>query len=159
MITDIELLSFLEKDLPYTEQMVFLIKPDRKIYVACDFNDVVSNIHYSTVKLQNMEKFSQKIFAKCNFYKEKYQHKGPVTCHLFYASSDFSPSFCLHSDLDNVIIEVCSGIKHMEIAGKEIVLKENETVFIPAGTEHRALNRVPNLILSFGLEKFLIDKI
>jgi mannose-6-phosphate isomerase-like protein (cupin superfamily) len=159
MITVEEIISFLKSDLPYAEQIVFLIKQDKKIYSASSFGEVISCIHHSTVKLQSMEKYSSNIHQMCDKLRKDNDHNGPVTCHLFYANSENSPSFGLHKDTDDVVIIVCDGTKHMEINGEQVVLHQNDTVFIPAGTEHKAVNYCPNVILSFGLEKYLVDKI
>lgn len=159
MITVEEIISFLKSDLPYAEQIVLLIKQDKKIYNASSFGEVISCIHHSTVKLQSMEKYSRSIHQMCDKLRKDHDHHGPVTCHLFYANSENSPSFDRHKDADNVVIFVCDGTKHMEINGEPVVLHKNDTVFIPAGTEHRAFNYCPNVILSFGLEKYLVDKI
>jgi len=40
-----------------------------------------------------------------------------------------------------------------------IDLKPGEALFIPANTEHKALNSEDSLMISFGLEKFIVDKL
>jgi len=110
-----------------------------------------------TIKIEGMERYNSSIYNRCNEYKLKYNHRGPVTCHAFLSKKN-SPSFNLHKDPDDVIIYCCSGTKTLIIGNITKLLEEGEEIFIPANTSHKALNNHPSLTLSFGLENFLIDK-
>jgi mannose-6-phosphate isomerase-like protein (cupin superfamily) len=57
----------------------------------------------------------------------------------------------MHSDPIDVLIECLDGKKLMEVAGKEIVLEPNNTVYIQANTPHRALNYEKALTISYGI--------
>lgn len=72
------------------------------------------------------------------------------TVHVFYNQKN-GPSFDVHTDPIDVIIECVEGTKIMEVEGKEISLSKNETLFIEAGTPHRALNYEKALMLSHGI--------
>lgn len=104
-----------------------------------------------------MERYSAGIYEQCLLYKTKHNHDGAVTCHGFIAQEN-SPSFDMHTDPDDVIIYCVDGEKSLIIADKYISIKAGEEVFIPADTPHMALNEKSAFTLSFGLEKFLINK-
>ena len=72
------------------------------------------------------------------------------TAHVFYNKAN-GPSFDMHSDPIDVLIECLDGKKLMEVAGKEIVLEPNNTVYIQANTPHRALNYEKALTISYGI--------
>ena len=62
-----------------------------------------------------------------------------------------SPSFPVHTDPVDVIIEVHEGEKDIEVNGLNHNLRRYETVVIPANTPHRAMNKSEGLIFSYGL--------
>jgi mannose-6-phosphate isomerase-like protein (cupin superfamily) len=111
-----------------------------------------------TVKIQSMEKYNYKIYNKCRELAEQFIHKAPITCHAFRAYPD-SVSFGVHTDPDDVYLLVAEGIKTIEVDGKYIHLNAGDSLFIPANTPHQAHNTHSSLMLSFGLEKFMIEKI
>lgn len=104
-----------------------------------------------------MEKYSPEIFNMCNGLAKERKHYGPVTCHVFRSYAD-SVSFPMHTDPDDVVLMVMHGTKYIEMAGRKYALTPNNTLFIPANTPHQAINTHDSLMLSFGLEKFMIDK-
>lgn len=114
--------------------------------------------HGCTIKIQSMEKYNLVIYQKCQELIKKFNHNGPVTCHAFRAYPN-SVSFKIHTDPDDVYLLVTEGIKTIEINGKYIQLKTGDFVYIPANTPHQAHNTHSSLMLSFGLEKFMIEKI
>lgn len=111
-----------------------------------------------TIKIEGMERYNQKFFETCQELATKYNHSGPVTCHAFRAFAK-SDSFPIHKDPDDVLIYVVEGIKRMEIEGNIIDIKAGEHILIPANTSHRAINVKESLMLSFGLEKYMSDKV
>ena len=110
-----------------------------------------------TIKIQSMEKYNRAIYEKCQQLALEFNHDGPVTCHAFRAHPD-SASFDMHTDPDNVYLLVTEGIKTMEVNGKYIQLSKGQGLLIPANTPHQAHNTHSSLMLSFGLEKFMIEK-
>jgi len=72
------------------------------------------------------------------------------TAHIFYNKA-FGPSFDIHSDPIDVLIECLDGIKYMEVDGKEVILQPHDYIHIPANTKHRALNYKKALMVSYGI--------
>ncbi len=72
------------------------------------------------------------------------------TIHVFYNPKD-GPTFDIHTDPVDVIIECKDGIKYMEVDGKEIRLFPGDKLSIPANTPHRALNYEQALMASHGI--------
>lgn len=72
------------------------------------------------------------------------------TIHLFFNDVD-GPSFKEHTDPVDVLIECLDGIKVLEVEGATVILQPNQSVFIPAGTKHRALNNKKALMISHGI--------
>lgn len=62
-----------------------------------------------------------------------------------------SPSFAMHTDPVDVIIEVKQGCKVMEVIDQRYVIREECILSIPANTPHRALNEEEGLMFSYGL--------
>jgi quercetin dioxygenase-like cupin family protein len=61
------------------------------------------------------------------------------------------PSFNVHTDPVEVIIECLDGVKHMEVEGNKIKLNRGQSLQIPANTEHKALNYEKALMISYGI--------
>ena len=156
MISLNEVIELVHNPLSYEQKLVSVIN-DKGEQIPLSFYKELYDNPNSTVKVEGMERYNSSIYNYCNYYKLKYHHPGPVTCHAFIAKEN-SPSFNLHTDPDDVIIHCCDGIKTLLIDDSYKVLKEGDYVFIPANTPHKALNEHSSLILSFGLEKFLVDK-
>jgi mannose-6-phosphate isomerase-like protein (cupin superfamily) len=72
------------------------------------------------------------------------------TIHAFRYWKD-SPSFPVHTDPVDVILEVHEGEKFIEVNGEMHNIIKGETISIPANTPHRALNEKQGLMLSYGL--------
>lgn len=156
MIDPFYVIQFLHNPLAYDQKLVSLINKKGEQIPLLSFSELYAD-QEATVKIEGMERFDFVLYNKCEEYKEKYNHRGPVTCHLFMARSN-SPSFGMHTDPDDVIIHCVEGKKTLNVDGEYVLLREGEEVFIPANTPHQATNEFPALTLSFGLEKFLSDK-
>jgi mannose-6-phosphate isomerase-like protein (cupin superfamily) len=72
------------------------------------------------------------------------------TIHIFYNDIN-GPSFEEHADPVDVLIECLDGTKIMEVDGTTVILQPNQSVLIPAGTKHRALNNKKALMISYGI--------
>ena len=156
MISLNDVIEFIHNPLAYEQNLVSIINNEGEQILLCCHNDLYK-YPSSTIKIEGMERFNAEIYNRCNYYKLKYSHVGPITCHAFLAHQD-SPSFGLHTDPDDVIIFCCDGTKTMMIDGKHTTINKGHDVYIPANTQHEALNEYPSLMLSFGLEKYLSDK-
>ena len=156
MITIEKFENFIQNDLGYQENIISIIDEyGRQIFV-----DNLGQLHKNfgkTIKIESMEKFDSDVYSYCESLRQKYQHKGPITCHAFRAFEN-SKSFPEHTDPDDVFLLIISGEKKMLVENEYFVLKEGDTLFIPANTKHQAINEKESLMLSFGLEKFLVDK-
>lgn len=72
------------------------------------------------------------------------------TAHAFY-NKECGPSFEVHTDPVEVVIECIDGRKYMQVEGKEIVLNPGDMLTIPPNTEHKALNYEKALMISYGI--------
>lgn len=157
MITLCEFENFIHTNLVYDQKLISVIDEEsRQIFI--DNLKELYKYRSCTIKLEQMEKYNKEIFDYCQFLSKKYYHQGPITCHLFRALKD-SKSFGLHTDPDDVIILCVEGTKNIIVDGIKYKLKPQDSLFIPANTPHEAINEEDSLMLSFGLEKFYIEKI
>jgi len=149
--------SFILQDLPYQQKIIYTIDNDGLEHSVKSVGELFAN-QENTIKLEQMEKYNANIWFRCQELAQKYGHLGPVTCHV-YRAQPWSGSFKLHTDPDTVILEIVDGTKVMEMAGTEYILHKGDKFTIPANTPHRAINRDASLMLSFGLEKFYVEKL
>lgn len=110
------------------------------------------------IKVESMERYSSALWNICLGLGKRYSHSGPVSCHLFI-SPEGSVSFPMHTDLEDVIIYMVSGSKCFEFDFGEMTLDAGDSIYIPKGTPHRAINIKDSLMLSFGLESFTESKL
>ena len=157
MLTLDEFHAFIERDLVYEQKLISIIDYQGRQILLDSLGQLHSN-YGKTIKVEGMEKYNLKIFQKCKSIAKKYNHKGPVTCHAFRAFEN-SGTFPMHTDPDDVLLYVVWGKKIIKFEKYDIVIKKGGKYFIPANTPHRAVNEKSSLMLSFGLEKFLIDKL
>lgn len=157
MITLDEFENFIHTDLVY-EQKIISVIDDQSRQILIENIGELYKYPNCTVKLEQMEKYNRSIFQECRHLSTKYFHFGPVTCHAFLAFKN-SKSFGLHTDPDDVIIQCISGSKTIYINEQKRILKSGDSVYIPADTPHEIINEDKSLILSFGMEKFYVDKV
>jgi mannose-6-phosphate isomerase-like protein (cupin superfamily) len=152
MITLEEFENFIQNDIVYQQRLLYYIdEAGRQIQI-----DNLGHLHScygKPIKMEGAEKLNRKIFNFCKSFK----HNGPVTCHVFRAFEN-SASFGLHTDPDDVVIYCISGKKTMIVDGNLTTLNPHDTLYIPANTPHEAINDFESVMLSFGLEKYFIDK-
>ena len=142
---------------PYEQKLISIIdQQGRQIYIE-KFGDL-SNHTACTIKIEGIERYSVDIDQFCQQLKVRYNHLGPVTCHAFKAEKN-SSSFKLHTDLENVYLLVVDGIKHMMYNNTMYKLKVGDELFIPANSPHMAVNNCDSLMLSFGLESYIGDRL
>lgn len=158
MINESELFKYVSKLYPYEQKDISVIDNLGRQIILDDFFQLMQMREFPyTVKIESMEKYSETLYNYTKELSKIYNHSGPVTCHIFWARKGDS-SFPEHVDLDDVVIHCAQGIKHMSIEGKDVFLKEDEEVLIPYGTKHQAMNTSDSIMLSFGLERFSIEK-
>jgi mannose-6-phosphate isomerase-like protein (cupin superfamily) len=158
MITTDQAYGFLSHTLLYEQKLVKAIDAQHLQHDVFNFGDLIRHrANGSSIKVEGMERFSTEIFNQGRLYAKSYLHDGPVTCHMFISPAG-SPSFPMHTDPDHVVIHCCEGIKRMQIVDSTIDIHPGSYVYIPYNTPHIALNEYDALTLSFGLERFLKDK-
>ena len=159
MITESELFEYVSKSYPYEQKDISVIDNLGRQIILDDFFQLMQIREFPyTVKIETMEKYSETLYNYTKELAKIYKHNGPATCHVFWARKG-DHSFPEHIDLDDVVIHCAQGVKHMTIEGKDVFLKAEEEVFIPQGTKHQAMNTSDSIMLSFGLEKFAIEKV
>lgn len=159
MINTSEAYEFLSHSLLYEQKLVRAIDNHHRQHEVRSFGEVIRyKADGCSIKVEGMERFSTEIFHQGRLYAKSYLHDGPITCHMFISPAG-SPSFPMHTDPDHVIIHCCEGIKRMKIIDDIVDIHPRSYVYIPYGTPHMALNEYDALTLSFGLERFLKDKI
>lgn len=161
MITLDEFQNFIEHDLAYEQRLVYIIDDDCKTKHIDNVGQLHSN-YGKTIKVEGMEKYNSSIFNKTLEIAKTFSHDGPVTCHAF-RSFENSKSFPKHTDPDDVFLQVICGefvLHHLvHDIDTSIKLKEGDTFYIEANEPHWAIHTSPCLFLSFGLEKFLVNKL
>jgi hypothetical protein len=148
--------DFIHSELVYEQKIISVIDEEsRQIFI-----DSISDLYKfygCTIKLEQMERYSAVIYDYCELLINKYKHNGPVTCHAFRAFEN-SKSFGIHTDPDDVLIYCIWGKKKILVDGVLHILLPHDILFIPANTPHEAINEHESLMLSFGLEKYFIDR-
>lgn len=149
--------NFIHSDLVYEQKIISVIdEQGRQIFL-----DSVGDLYkYNscTIKLEQMEKYSEDLYNHCAELAIKFNHLGPVTCHIFRAFKN-SKSFGLHTDPDSVVLHCVYGQKNMFVNDIEHVLMPGDVLSIKANTPHEAINKEESLMLSFGLEDFYVNKV
>lgn len=153
MITLEEFNFFITQTLPYEEKIVNVIDDSRR-QITLDSFGQLKNYKNKTIKLESMERYSEKIYNYC----KSFGHFGPVTCHVFRSFTN-SISFPVHTDPCDLLLYVSYGEKNMIIGGEETVIKSEESFYIPKNTPHCALNKKESIMLSFGLEDFFVNRV
>lgn len=110
------------------------------------------------VKVEGIERLNEVFYMTSLRLGKHFNHFGPVSCHLFISPKD-SLSFPMHQDTEDVIIYMISGRKVFAGLDGEIELKAGDSIYIPRGMEHQAINIDSSLMLSFGLERYLEDRL
>lgn len=140
----------------YEQGLVKFIKNggSHDVYTISDYLEIVDR----PVKVEGMERLNRVMWNVCKRLASHFDHDGPVTCHLFISPKG-AVSFPMHTDLDDVVIHMVSGQKTFESKAGSMDLVAGDSIYIPRGTHHRAINTDSSLMLSFGLELFTDAKL
>jgi hypothetical protein len=138
-----EFYDIIRGDLAYQQEMTsYIDSKGLQHYISesdyISYLGVVDNLLLHddiTIKLEKIEEL-------CNF--------SNGTCHVFYAKPN-SPSFDIHTDPVDLVLQVTHGSKTLEINGTEITAHSGQCLFVPKETPHRALNNDESIMLSWGL--------
>lgn len=174
-------INVLEKDLkiddvlssayPYEQGLVKIILGEEGSLTANHYGQVLSYPKHA-VKIEGYERLSQKLWYQCRDIAKYYSHRGPVSAHLFLSPKG-SHSFPLHTDPDDVVLLMLKGRKVFEVEGERIELVDTRVdsvragsvgapiraLYIAAGTPHRAINTEDSIMLSIGLEGYMVKKL
>ena len=152
--------NFIETDYAFEERIVYAINDDKLQHCIVNLGELQKAMAADcTIKVQSLEKLNPTIWGLCETFRLIYKHHGPITCHAFIAQAG-SPTFAHHTDPDDVHLLVLNGTKRIEmISGKTHILNSGNMLFIKAGTSHCAINDAGSIMLSFGIEKFMEDKV
>lgn len=151
-----DVVEFIHNPLAYEQKLVYKINTKGEQILLSSFSELYED--NVTIKVEGFEKYSANIWNRAKYYALKNNHSGPITCHVFVAHPK-SPSFPMHTDPDDVIIYCAEGKKTLIVDGEYIILEAGQDVLIPANTPHQAINDEFALTLSFGLEKYLTEKL
>ncbi|QTH80267.1 hypothetical protein PA10_00067 [Pseudomonas phage pPa_SNUABM_DT01] len=110
------------------------------------------------VKIEGIERLNATMFQNCARLAAHFGHVGPVSAHLFISPKG-GVSFPMHTDLDDVVIYMVEGRKVFKFPDGEIELTAGDSIHIPRGELHQAINVDSSLMISFGLELFLEAKL
>jgi quercetin dioxygenase-like cupin family protein len=157
MISSDELFGFLTHQLPYDQKIVSYINVSGLQHYVNKFTEIPP-LNTVTLKVEGMERYSEKIWNLCRNFAQTHSFNGPITAHCFLAHT-YSPSFGRHTDPDDVIIYCTEGIKCLYVEKTYYELQAGDSVYIPANTPHEIFNKYHSVILSIGFEKYMIDKV
>lgn len=147
--------AFIGREFVYKHNLVSVIKNSGH-YLVHSHAELLKLYHGCSIKLEGLERYSRELAIKCAGLKIMYDHPGPMTCHAYRAFPG-SESFGQHCDPVPVFLEVIEGTKNMIVDNQWHTLQAGDTLLIPANTPHEAINQDDSLMLSFGLESYLID--
>jgi mannose-6-phosphate isomerase-like protein (cupin superfamily) len=147
--------AFIGQEFVYRHNLISVIQNGGHIHVH-NHAELLKRYNGCAIKLEGLERYSRELAIKCAGLKILYDHPGPVTCHA-YRSFPGSESFGQHRDPMPVFLDVIEGTKNMIVAGEWQTLQAGQTLYIAANTPHEAINQDDSLMLSFGLESYMID--
>ncbi|MND22219.1 hypothetical protein D3C81_144650 [compost metagenome] len=148
--------EILSSPYPYEQQLVKIVHGNTVLDARSPM-DVLSHPD-RIIKIEGYERLNRTLFQTCKDLAEIMQHDGPVTCHLFKSPAE-SVSFPVHTDPDDVYLYMVEGSKHLILDKVVHRLERWDSLLIPRDTPHKAVNFKSSLMLSFGLERFIAEKL
>lgn len=168
---DLKVEEVLSSAYPYEQGLVKIILGEEGSLTANHYGQVLSYPKHA-IKIEGYERLNQKLWYQCRDMAKYYSHRGPLSAHLFLSPKD-SHSFPLHTDPDDVILIMLKGRKVIEVDGERIELVDTpvdslragsagapiRVLYMPAGTPHRAINTEDSIMLSIGLDAYMVKKL
>jgi mannose-6-phosphate isomerase-like protein (cupin superfamily) len=154
---DLYIDQILFSNFSYEQEFIKIITSPEICINALNVNDTVRHAD-KTIKIEAMERFSETLYRLCRRIADELNHDGPVTCHLFLSRIN-SDSFPSHTDPDDVLLYVVDGEKTIILSNETVTLTPGQALFMPYGTVHQAINRKDSIMLSFGLERYTLEKL
>jgi hypothetical protein len=149
--------EFLSSPHPYEQGLVKYVYKDASFGLNSPM-EYLEHCDDKPIKVEGYERLNATMFRECQRLAEYFGHIGYVSCHLFISPKG-SSSFSMHTDPDDVVVHVITGGKDFESIGQRESLKAGDALYIPRNHPHRAINTDSSLMLSFGLELFLEQKL
>lgn len=149
--------SVLASPYPYEQQLVKYIKHAGSC-MAFGPTDVLDSAEGCPLKIEGYERLSPKLWQVCKDLAERHGHEGYVSAHLFISPKG-SLSFPMHKDLDDVYVYMVEGAKTFKTDGDDFDLVAGDMLHIPRGENHQAINTSDSIMISFGLELFIEQKL
>lgn len=113
---------------------------------------------FTTIKLEHFETFDAEVWSWCKQTAKKFRPTDVFSAHVFIAPAG-GYTFNQHTDPDDVVVCVVQGEKTMVVEGIEYSLVAGDQLYIPANTPHQAINHGASVMISLGLEKWMVDKL
>lgn len=148
--------EMLSSPYPYEQGLVKYIRNNGS-FTAHSAMDIISHSD-NPVKIEGYEYFNMTMHRECRRLAAHFLFDGRVTCHLFLSPKG-SLSFERHTDPDDVVIHVVDGEKTFLFDDGSVTLSAGESLIIPKNTPHQAINNESSIMLSFGLESFIEQKL
>lgn len=155
-IQDLDIDDVLNSEYPYQQQMVKAIVDNGGVNLVSP--EDVNRYKDRVIKIENYERHSKTLADACRVIATLFRHDGPVTCHLFLSPAGAS-SFELHTDPDDVVLFLLEGSKGFYVAESFFQLGAKDFLFIPHDVLHQAITFDDSVMLSFGLEKYVSEKL
>jgi hypothetical protein len=148
--------QFLSSPHPYEQGLVKYVFND----ASYGINSPMEYLEHSDkpIKVEGYERLNAVLFGECQRLAAYFGHVGYVSCHLFISPKG-SSSFSMHTDPDDVVVHVVKGGKVFESIDQLEPVNTGDVLYIPRNHPHRAINTESSLMLSFGLELFLEQKL
>lgn len=153
---DLKIDELLASHYPYEHGLVTYIEHARSM-PAFSLNDVLKN-EENPIKIEGYERFSRLLFDSCSKLAIRFNHFGYVSAHLFLSPKG-ALSFPMHTDLDDVVIYMVEGKKEFVTDNETFVMEAGQSLYIPRGASHMAVNVEESIMISFGLELFIEQKL
>lgn len=155
-IQDLDFNKVLDSEYSYQQQLVKAIVNNGSMTLFTP-DDIVRH-RDRVIKIENYERYSKTLADACSVIAAVFKHAGPVTCHLFLSPAGAS-SFDLHTDPDDVVLFLMKGSKGFYVDESFFRLEVGEFLFIPHDIVHQAITFDDSVMLSFGLEKYISEKL
>lgn len=159
-LSDLHLSEMVFSTYVHEQQLIKIIDRQGRAHISEGVGATVVAAISQTIKIEGVEKLSAMMAHICDTLgKVIYKHfSGPVTAHVFM-SKPGSGTFELHTDPDDVVLYVVDGRKEFLVDGKPYSFEAGDAIYIPKNTPHRAINVDESVMISFGLEEWIIHKL
>lgn len=143
------------------QYMIRYFDNENKSHLAHGITELMANRHQAVI-IERIHEYNLAMSVATAEVADYFEWDKPRTVFLFI-SPPLSNSFGIHTDVEHVYIYCVDGTKtlRVEVDGtfEDFALAPGEGLFIPKGTRHEATNYDYAVSLSFGLERYLEERI